>query len=248
MAWKVVAASATGRSHRESGTPCQDAFAFSQAGGSLVAVVCDGAGSALHADEGATTIARQTVAALGARLRDDRLGRDETDWAGILAEAVAAARASLEHLVVGRHGQLRDYACTLVGVMAAPSGGCFFHLGDGVGICEYSDGAVVLSPPENGEYANETWFITDQEWRKRLRVTPFDGGVSAIALMSDGAESFVMDKGGTDLYRPFIDPVVRYLRQVDADQGARALQATLGDARTDAITSDDKTLVIALAS
>lgn len=213
-----------------------------------MAVVCDGAGSALHADEGATTIARQTVAALGARLRDDRLVRDDTDWAVILAEAVAAARARLEHLVVGRHGQLRDYACTLVGAVATPSGGCFFHLGDGVGICEYSDGAVVLSPPENGEYANETWFVTDQKWWSRLRVTPFHGDVSAIALMSDGAESFVMDKGGAGLYRPFIDPVFGYLRQVDADQGARALQATLADPRTDAITSDDKTLLIALAS
>lgn len=248
MTWKVVAASATGRSHRDSGTPCQDAFAFSKVDDSLVAAVCDGAGSALHADVGANTIARQTVAALTARLRDERLLQgNEAALAEALGEGVTAARAGLERLVVGRHDHLRDYACTLVAVLATPGGGCFFHLGDGVGICDYGDGTVALSPPENGEYANETWFVTDPEWRKRLRLSPFPPGASSIALMSDGAESFVMEKGGGDLYRPFFDPVSRYLRQVDADAGSRALQATLCDPRTDAITSDDKTLLIAMA-
>lgn len=44
MAWKIFAASATGKSHAERGLPCQDAFAHAVVGEVLIALVCDGAG------------------------------------------------------------------------------------------------------------------------------------------------------------------------------------------------------------
>ena len=45
MAWRVYAAAVIGASHLEAGTPCQDAFAHAVVGDTLLAVVCDGAGS-----------------------------------------------------------------------------------------------------------------------------------------------------------------------------------------------------------
>ncbi len=119
-----------------------------------------------------------------------------------------------------------------------------FHIGDGVGVVEFDDGTSVLSLPENGEYANETYFVTQDEWSAHLRVTPFSGRVRCLALMSDGAMSFAFKKTG--LFRPFMDPVVSYLNNTEEAEGSEALLATLAGEGTWTITSDDKTLLVAL--
>jgi hypothetical protein len=43
-----------------------------------------------------------------------------------------------------------------------------------------------------------------------------------------------------------MDPVEKFLETVTEDEGSAALAGTLGDERTYTITSDDKTLLIAL--
>ena len=68
----------------------------------------------------------------------------------------------------------------------------------------------------------------------------------ALALMSDGAAPFVMAKGNGGLFKPFMDPVERFLASVDEVAGSAGLAATLGDPRTHTITTDDKTLLVAL--
>ena len=135
-----------------------------------------------------------------------------------------------------------------LGVISTSERGYFFHVGDGVGIVSSSDKAQpeVISTPENGEYANETYFVSGAEWSEHLHITPIASPVGEIALMSDGAMPFVMAKGGASLYRPFMAPVVQYLESVSEADGSRALAGTLEDTRTYQITGDDKTLLIAL--
>ncbi|MCD9028139.1 protein phosphatase 2C domain-containing protein [Luteimonas sp. BDR2-5] len=247
MAWHVVAASATGRAHLDRGQPCQDAFAAEVVDGVLVAVVCDGAGSAAHADVGARTVASATVQALAARLRwgKDLLRADAAAAGAAFGDALASVRGGLEAQAAAAHHDLRDYACTVVGVAAGAAGGWLFHIGDGVAVVESAQAPALVSRPDNGEYANETYFLSGPQWRERLRLTRIAEPATQLALMSDGAQAFAMARGDGGLYPPFIDPVARYLRGVDAAQGARALQATLADPRTDAITGDDKTLLLA---
>jgi len=79
-----------------------------------------------------------------------------------------------------------------------------------------------------------------------LRLTRFEGPVQALVLMSDGVQPFAMTRRGDTLFQPFFAPVLRYLSAVDDVHGSQALQATLSDPRTDGITGDDKTLLIAL--
>ncbi|MNI87484.1 hypothetical protein D3C73_1446860 [compost metagenome] len=64
--------------------------------------------------------------------------------------------------------------------------------------------------------------------------------------MSDGVQPFAMSRAGDSLFQPFIAPVIRYLAGVDETHGSQALHATLADPRTDQITGDDKTLLVAL--
>ena len=249
MGWRVVAASATGRAHLDRGQPCQDAFASACADGLLVAAVCDGAGSASHSDVGARLVADTVVNALVrlslAGMRPLELAVDSLR--PLVEQAVNDARGELAMACVAKGLRLSDHACTLVGVVADATGGWFFHVGDGVAACTFDQQqATAVSLPANGEYANETWFVTGDNWERQLRLMRFEGQAEAIVLMSDGVQPFAMTRDGADLFQPFFAPVLRYLRGVDADTGSQALQATLADPRTDHITGDDKTLLLAL--
>lgn len=255
MAWRIYAASATGTSHLDKGIVCQDAFAYQVDGEVLVAVVCDGAGSASRSDEGSRLLADTVVGALSERLREDPtlLEGDHDRFAAIAIAAVETARAVLIETAAQARASLSSYAATLVGFAGDGQRGWFFHIGDGIGVAEaalmeaaQAAAASVVSAPENGEYANETYFVTGDAWRQHLRVLAVPAPIARLALMSDGAMPFAMEKGNAGLFKPFIEPVTHYLASVSEADGSRALTGTLEDPRTHGITSDDKTLLIAL--
>lgn len=250
MAWRVFAASAIGKSHIDAGTPCQDAFARQVVGDTLLAVVCDGAGSQALSHVGAEAISRLVVADLAARVAagEDLSGLSPETFLTSIGDIVASARASLATEAASAGVALGSYACTLVGAIVTGERGYFFHVGDGQCAAQpqASDQPEIMSLPENGEYANETYFVTGDEWRQHLRITPVALPVRAVALMSDGAAPFVLSKGYASLYRPFMDPVERFLATASEVDGCAALAGTLEDPRTYGITGDDKTLLIAL--
>ena len=206
----------------------------------MIAVVCDGAGSASHSAEGALICADHLVTTL--RDHIDALDEDTGQW---LQEAISKTRDELKHYAEKNALALRDLACTIVGAVIWPQRGIFFHIGDGFGIAELDSGKSIITAPENGEYNNETWFITAEEWADHLRVTQFSGAISRLALMSDGAMPFALDKTQRALFAPFIEPVINFLKQVEAETGNQALAETLSNPATHSITMDDKTLLLA---
>lgn len=250
MTWRIFAAAAIGKSHIDAGTPCQDAFAGRSTGDTLIACVCDGAGSQPLSHEGSRFLSDEVVRLLAERVAADAalLLADQATLGKTIFEIVGSVRAALEARAVAAGVELANYAATLVGAIATSERGYFFHVGDGVGVVSARDENLpeVVSIPENGEYANETYFVSGADWSNHLRITPFASPPCTIALMSDGAAPFVMAKGGTGVYRPFMDPVVRFLDSASEADGNRALAATLEDPRTYQITGDDKTLLIAL--
>jgi hypothetical protein len=243
MSWRVYAASAIGKQHTDSGKPCQDAFAFDRAGDWLIAVVSDGAGSAERSQAGSVLCATGVVSRLAERIR----APDFTGDLGIadFADAIADVRETIEREAEKHDCAVNDFSATLVGVAISSAGGSFFHIGDGIAAAKYLDNDTITSLPENGEFANETWFITADTWRDHLRTTPIPPDVECLALMSDGAMPFVMNREQSDLFNPFYGPVSRFLLGVDEVSGSEALFATLDDPRTWSITGDDKTLLLA---
>ncbi|MBB5606555.1 MULTISPECIES: PP2C family serine/threonine-protein phosphatase [unclassified Janthinobacterium] len=243
--WRVFGASVRGKSHLDKGVPCQDAHAQVVVDDILVAIVCDGAGSARHSEQGARFVATQTMLALAERLR---LGASLQDLqAGALTATLVQIRAALDELASAAGATLDDYATTVVGVVMGPDDGFFFHLGDGLGVAQLADGNQLISLPANGEYANETYFLSGERWSEQLRLLPISQPVRGLVLMSDGCMPFAMSKNNASLYAPFMDAVQGYLRTVDSvSVGNEALSATLADPRTHQITGDDKTLLLAM--
>ena len=248
MAWKVNAASAIGKYHIDTGLPCQDDFAFQVAGDVLIGVVCDGAGSSAHSELGAKACSQSVVESIVATLAEGAAGGLEMVCSyEYLKTTVETARVRLQSIADENGFQFHDLSCTLVGCIASPEGGCLFHIGDGFGVAEYDGLSPIIALPENGEYANETYFVTAADWPVRLRITILPAAkTGCVALMSDGAAPFVVNRQQTGLFIPFIKPVTKYLSGVSQEEGNHALWDTLAGEGTYAITGDDKTLLIAM--
>jgi len=240
--WRVYGASAIGKGHIDAGLPCQDSFATTFDNERLAAVVCDGAGSASRSELGASECANVICTFLTTAASVPAISVDQT----FIEQAVKAARARIEIRALEASLPTRELACTLVGVILFSHGGYLFHVGDGMAVVEFPDGSSILSMPENGEYSNETFFVTSDDWQPHLRITPFVGQASCICLMSDGAMPFAINREKSGLFGPFINPVRTYLSTVTESEGSEALKATLADERTWSITSDDKTLLVVL--
>jgi hypothetical protein len=251
MKWKVFFASATGKYHLSSNAPCQDSGHYAVVDDILIGVVCDGAGSASEGQFGAEFFSNKVTELVSESVRSGRFTQEtQPDFRDYLSEIIQSVRSQLDEIAVSRQLALRDFACTLVGCITSQQGGCFFHIGDGFAIYMRDDGDSVLSHPENGEYTDQTYFVTDDSWNEHLRVTPLSeinqGGL--VGLMSDGASPFAVNRPRTGFYRPFIDPVVAFLRNASEHNGSQALKQVLEDEKTYEITPDDKTLLLALAT
>jgi len=231
--------------------PCQDAVHCVQLATAFVGVVCDGAGSASQGRQGADFFARSVAERIGDAIRTGSLepGMPAESHERLLA-IIEAVRDELGQLALAQRCDLRDFACTMVGCACTQAGGWFFHIGDGFAVHRADSGQSTVSLPENGEFSDETYFVTEGNWREHLRMTVLPAARSGclIGLMSDGTSPFAIDRGRTGFYGPFIDPIVRFLSGATAQDGNQALYNVLASERTHAITVDDKTLLLALAA
>ena len=252
--WKVVGASARGEAHIKSDLPCQDHHHFEVWNDTLVAIVCDGAGSASHSDQGARLGSEYLTQSLIEAVRSLRMDvfKDEAALRVLLETKIQELR---EHLPKGdaESGplELSAFHATLVGLLFRPGGGFFFHIGDGAALAlnaEHTD-TVAFSAPENGEFADQTYFYTMDNWKEHLRITPVGEQAHTLLLMSDGTTPFCLNRSHDHVEPRFFQPVDQYLAQDDVStvMGSQALLKTLSSDRANSISKDDKTLVWAAA-
>jgi hypothetical protein len=258
--WRTLAASVAGTSHAGAGEPCADACAVralrvSGGGTLLVAVAADGAGSSERAPEGARLAcsaildqaerwtkrrsgggSKRTARGLSAFGREDVLG-----WTDAARQRIAAA-ARAEGVPA------RLFSCTLLVALVDTKKAVFFQVGDGAIVYRRSDG--VYRPalwPQIGEYANCTWFVTDDDLASRVESTAVDG-VHEIALLTDGLQGLALRFLGREAHGPFFEPMFARLRR-ERGRGRtrlhRELRAFLESPAVNLRTDDDKTLVLA---
>ncbi len=249
--WKIIGASVAGFSHQAEATPCQDFHTVSLlTNGWLVGAVSDGAGSAPRSAEGAKAICEGVVSQIATHISQFSDDKDacleQTTVRSWVTDGVEFVRTKLTK--IGTNDSIADFHATLVGVIAGPNGGLFFHIGDGAACATDTENfsSSILSFPENGEYANETFFFTQKNWHEHLRLTPFDQKFNLIVLMSDGVTPFALAHGMSGPHAPFFSPLSRYLVAHTREEGEAALAATLEKDAIRHITGDDKTLLWAL--
>lgn len=173
-----------GWGHLRDGTPVQDRTKYLSRAGVQALSLADGAGSGQRSELGAQVVVDEGCAVLVERFREFAVSND---GAKVKVELLRRLCARVGAVADGHGLERRDLASTYIGV--AVSGDKFLgaHIGDGVvGYLKHGE-LHVISAPDNGEFANQTTFVTTRDAAGSMRL--FRGsldGVSGFILMSDG--------------------------------------------------------------
>jgi hypothetical protein len=245
-----------GQSHQTSQIPCQDKFSckVSADGRWLSVAVSDGAGSALNAEAGAeitSTIFCEELLGLSIQLESRAPGEWINDF---VVECVLKVRNQLRNKA--KSDDIKSFHCTLVAALVGPEGGFSIHIGDGCifggqfkndsqrGEVELNSN-FVISKPENGEYTNETFFITEGNWIKHLRVTPLPR-LDWVVACTDGGAALIMEKE-IEVKPKFLVPFFQELIRAKFTKN-NYISEVLSDPKANALTTDDKTIFVAMRS
>lgn len=248
--WNIIAASVVGTSHVEKGAECQDAFVcetFDAPGGeSLVIVASDGAGSAKYGKTGATKTCRSVAdlfrGALTGKMPSSFLCDKEiinSLWLMQLQKefVIEAAKET---------GTLSDYACTLLAAAITPRQTVFWQIGDGAIVYSEAGEYRTFIAPQQGEYANSTFFVTDAHAVDNLQIGVFEKPIDEIAVFTDGLQRIALDSKTAAPHAPFFRPMFAPLlkNQVSPALNDRLVEF-LKSPKINERTDDDKTLILA---
>ena len=248
--WKVVGVSAQGISHLKSATPCQDAHAWKVLpNGVLIAAVSDGAGSASFSDEGAAAAVGAAIATLQQRLTDDdptAISPEQGGWHGVLSESEEQALHAVVVLAERRGEPLREFAATLIVLIATPEFVTAMQIGDGAAVAGDGQGALFsLTSPQTGEYINETFFLSSPDSLASAQFAFRRGAIRHLALLSDGLQLLALKMPAGEPHAPFFAPLFHFVAECGED-GQQQLQSFLRSPRIADRSDDDLTLVLAV--
>lgn len=267
--WQVYGASSIGKSHIDSNLPNQDSIYLQKTQDGLVAVVCDGAGSAKFSQAGAAFFSQsigKMLLSLGVGLSVSH----SVSISGIAFDLVQVKQQIIEQLSQIRldlqsqlpaESSLRDYHTTFTGLLIHSNHQALLvQIGDSPLITsqfvvrhphiDYFTNLQVYGDDSKNEYVNETHFITQDNWQSFLRVEAIDlSQVDCLALMSDGCADLVFEGASVTpkIYRPFFGNLLFNLTQSQSSQqGSAIIEQALGNPATYRLTGDDKSLVVLL--
>lgn len=252
--WLPAMGCARGTAHVRENKPLQDrcAVASNIEGDRLSGVVCDGAGSAKHAELGADAFCER-FSHLLLTLPQHALMDDKQ-----LVDHIASARDDVLKELTRNGALATDFNCTLSAVVLTENSVLTLQIGDSPIALRRrvpADASDSDSPPdhivlegENGNYINETFFFSPEDWREHLfiRRLPLDE-IDAVYLMSDGTGSILLESGA--IYQPTVARLVNAMTDKGEDLlGVNWLDRVLAGPRTHHLTSDDKCLVMLVRS
>jgi serine/threonine protein phosphatase PrpC len=203
MTWLIDYDRALGTSHAGGSQPCQDSISYLSTKNKNWHSIClsDGAGSAKHSEVSSEYVSENFCRSL-IELANEIDVKGPGSWINdqIISDVLALRLGLKEH--TASH-ELDDYHCTLVAFLVGKKVSIAVQIGDG-GIVAGKSSAIskdfssindqiYVSLPENGEYKNETYFITESHWLKHLRIKVF-GEIDWFVMGSDGGMDVLSDR------------------------------------------------------
>ena len=244
--WRAGGVSVAGVSHQKAHLSCQDSYCIVMGEDSrLIIAVSDGAGSAAFAEVASELTARTATQFLAKRESGEWL--EEANTSALLEAAFAEALRALEAEAESREVSLREFACTLLLVVATPEGLFAAQIGDGAIVVQEKEGSLIaVTTPQNGEHANETTFLVSPNALEKLQVEAFPQPFSHLAVFTDGLQRLALRLPEATPFAPFFTPLFRFLDTTpEAEERQSALTEFLCSPRVTAKADDDLTLVLA---
>lgn len=244
--WKIVSASVNGASHEKSGQPCQDFHSWKVIDGEILIVgVADGAGSALFGDEG-SKLAVQTAIKRLSDLIDKSKFSDDSYLHNILIDALKSAKTTIEDKAQSENKAIRDFATTLILLIATDELVSAIQIGDGAVIVKEDDIIATLTKPRYREYINETEFLTSVTDFDDLKIEIKRCPIKDLAIMSDGLQMIALNLPEYTPFEGFFLPMFDFLEKAkDEEKANKKLEEFLRSPRVIERTDDDLTLFLA---
>jgi len=244
--WKYIGVSRVGTSHLKTGQPCQDHLAYIKVGKYFIAGVSDGAGSAAHSEKGSESACCTALTQLSVEL-----GGNNVDLQTSFKKSAVWAREEILRMANKDGNAVRDYACTLLLFGIGPEGAAALQIGDGLIVYRVAD-----SPewnyaiwPQRGEYANTTYFLTDEKYEEQVQVVSLPKEIVEVGLISDGLEPLALNYADKKVHAPFWEGLFKPVR--DSSQLGEMtdllepLENFLASDRVTSRADDDLTLILA---
>ncbi len=254
--WRAAHTSVIGTSHAKIGLPCQDAASCQVVCGPdgrqvLLAVACDGAGSAPRSLDGAALAVDRFLRDFGDASRSFGLDRITKEF---VEDWLSRVRAEIRDRAEEENLNPREFACTILGAVVGHDRAAFFQIGDGAIVVsnriEPDDYGWVFWP-QHGEFANETNFITQEDALQVLEFELEERCIDEIAIFTDGIERLVLDLQEKTAPAPFFRTLFGWLAKTeptavgDEIPASEVVSRYLGSKQINDRTDDDKTLILA---
>ena len=104
---------------------------------------------------------------------------------------------------------VRDFACTLVGAAIGPNQTIFFQVGDGAIVARRGELLECMFWPESGEYANMTYFVTDELASEHLHCR-VEESPAEVALLTDGLQRLALVFANQSVHTRFSHPCLEH--------------------------------------
>ncbi len=253
--WTIAGVSAIGSAHIAAGKPCEDFHILSPSHVDddwQIACIADGAGSVPYGKDGAVRVCEHFVTYIS-RCRSEGM-----DLEGLSKESaeewLETYRRDLQQWAEQSQTRVHEYACTFLAVVIGEGSAVFIQIGDGAIVVRGSEARQynVIFWPVQGEYANQTTFVTSEtaiECLQHMRVSQPD--IDAVALFTDGLQRLCLDYLKKAAHAPFFEKMFRRLKDFpsgEVEQFSDELQSFLLSDTVMQRTDDDKTIVLAIST
>lgn len=247
MNWNTIAISQQGEGHRMMALPCQDSSTILETeNGTIIGVVCDGAGSAKYSDCGARVVSLQLQHYLSISFFQDLL-MNKMFRKAVAQYMVKGCRETLTDLARVMSCETDDLACTVLAFVARRNRMVAFQIGDGFIVARFHKTKAfrLLFPPQRGEYANQTYFITTPNVLQRIQIGHWRRRVDFLCAATDGLERVALNTRKGRPHPPFFSPFDDFLRSATGREKTTQVSEFLANPQLRSRCDDDLTLLLA---
>ena len=255
--FRVGYASRQGAAHLKEYTPNQDSAAVATIelkglGSVALMAVGDGAGSARLSHFGSRAACDAAVARLVRQLaRNPAIAVKQHLLRSALQSAVRSGRRGV--VTIARPAQMpgkpldaREYACTIMVAAVSERLIGVAHVGDGCVVAGDGEQWQVLSEPDNGEFANETKFLTNPRNLPRVTVVS-RSDISCLAVTTDGLQDVAFSRRSLP-YKRFWTPLYRAISRTSSTVPDPVLESLLQKVDAAGKATDDCTIAVCVSN
>jgi len=241
---KSIQSYVRGGKHVTLGLPCEDrTFSITKNGVEAIALA-DGAGNQkyTHSGEGAECVVKTAATFLCDNFDNfyykEDLGNLKKVFVAVLRKSLSALADELQLDSIMR------LSSTILVAAVKDSRYITCHLGDGVIGVLTDEGAEVISAPNNGEFANETFFVPSPAAETELEINKGDiSNIHAFFMMSDGTADYVYEDSDGE----FSSGVLRMTSMLFKENGNNELEETIEKYMVQADSNSDDCSFAAMA-